>query len=84
VLTLPLYLLEILVEYLPALDAHSMQNDIVVALAPHMEADDRSSLMDRLDGISALLLPEPPQVVIERHDPEAAKAYFESLGIRTT
>ncbi len=84
ILTLPVYLLDILVEYLPALDAYAQQNDMVVALAPHMEVDDRKRILDRLEDQASVLQPEPAPIEVETYDPDAARAYFAARGIKTT
>ena len=82
--TLPAYLLELLVEYLPALDAREMQSAAAVALLPHMADEDRTDLLEDLNAQAALLTPAPAEMPIIAHDPEAAARYFEAMGIKTT
>ena len=86
VLTLPIYLLEILIQHLPALDAENLYNQIVSSSSPNMEPDDRQVLLDSLDETMEPLKPiqiAPPTMPIIEHNPDKAREYFEMMGIHT-
>ena len=86
-LTLPIYLLEILIQHLPALDAEILYNRIISAISPNMEDEDRRVLLESLDQTMEPLRPiyvAPPQVPIIEKNAEKAREYFQMLGIHTT
>jgi hypothetical protein len=86
VLHIPLYLLEILIQHLPALDAEHLYNQIVSASSPNMEQDDRKELLESLEETMEPLRPVQvalPTVQIIEQNPDKAREYFEMMGIHT-
>lgn len=81
-----MYLLEILIQHLPAIDAENMYNHIVASSSPNMEPDVREELLDSLDETMEPLKPiqiAPSTMSIIEHNPDKAREYFEMMGIRT-
>lgn len=82
---MPLYLLEPLIRYLPALEASEQRTAITAATAPHTKRYDYQRLMRGLSRVAGQLdpppAPEPPREYAEI-DREKARAWFESQGVR--
>lgn len=81
---MPRYLLRHLTTHLPALQAEEQRALITAGLSPWMEDWARRNLLHSLEQRTASLRPAQPAHEVEfiEYDPEKAKAYFESLGIR--
>lgn len=77
---MPLWLLSILIEQMPTLQAEEMEAAMTAAMTPHLRPGDRSRLMRRLSAIARPKLEAKPIEVLE-HDPEKARAWFEGRGI---
>lgn len=84
-MTTPLWLLEVMIKYLPALEADAQRSAVVAATAPHYKRDSYRSLLGTLDRAARAL--DPPRVPVEpmekiADDPEAAAEWFEAQGLR--
>ena len=82
---MPIYQLEPLIQYLPALDASEQRQAITAATAPHTKRSDYQRLMRSLGRIAGALdpppIPDPPHEHREI-DREKARAWFEQQGVR--
>lgn len=82
---MPLYLLEPLIRYLPALEAGRQRAAITAATAPHTKRSDHQSLMRHLGRIAGALdpppIPDPPRVYAEIDRAKAAE-WFKAQGIK--
>jgi hypothetical protein len=65
---------------MPGLQAEELEQAIVAAISPHMRRSDRQRLLARLDKVAHPSRPKPKPVEIVEHDPEKARAWFESMG----
>lgn len=87
---MPTYLLEPLVEHMPAVEARRIYWMAQAARTPHLTDDSRDGWLRALEQLWVDLYPPPPAEVVEvepegakvERDPEAARAYFESLGVK--
>lgn len=83
----PMWALQILVDELPALEAHALEQAATAAITPHLKDHDRRELLrslqwehrpqGRMPAAAAPDSTEPPV-----RDLDAAAAYFASMGIR--
>lgn len=82
---MPLYLLEPLIRYLPALEASEELAAITAATAPHTKRSDYSALRRGLGRIASQLdpppPPEPPRVYAEI-DRAKAREWFMQQGVK--
>ncbi len=81
---MPLYLLEPLMRYLPAIQASEQRQAITAATAPHTKRSDYGSLMRQLGRIAGALDPPPPEPPREYAEIDRAKAaeWFMQQGVR--
>lgn len=86
VLETPIYLLDVLVTYLPPLEAYEQRQQVTSASAPHLKSHAYRDLLWALDSAAAPLYPppEPPERITHETDtvdPVAAANWFrEHLG----
>ena len=76
----PQWLLALLLDAIPRLQAEELETAILSSLAPHMRRSDRQRLLARL-AEAAHPRPKPKPMQIIEHDPEKARAWFEARGI---
>jgi hypothetical protein len=82
VLQLPRYLLRHLTLNLPALEAAEQHKSITAGLAPYIPDHARRNLLYALEKKSARLQPVLPPVEVIEYNPQKAKEYFESIGVK--
>ena len=78
-LTTPQWVLGLLLDEMPRLQAEELEQAIVAAIAPYMRRADRQRLLSRLSAITHPR-PKPKPMQIIEHDPEKARAWFENMG----
>lgn len=84
-MTIPLFLLEELCRYLPALEASATLNAATAASVPHLKKDDRRIVLADLRAVAREMeppapAPEPMEKI--ELDKEKARQWFESQGVR--
>jgi hypothetical protein len=85
VLTTPQFLLAVLCDYLPPLEAYEQRAAITSATAPHLKSHAYRDLLWDLNALAAPLSPpEPPERETYEHaaepDPVAAAEWFRAMG----
>ena len=87
ILSIPSYLLNILVEYLPALESNALMDIISAFIVPDMESETRDEYINALKESMELLAPVDTGIKQEyefaEKDPKKAAEYFALLGIKT-
>lgn len=87
----PNYLLEVLIGYLPALEAERQQQLNIAAMLPHLDDDDRKDFLRGLTAAAAPLepiLPLPENVTLidpttlSEEERAKARAWFAARGVR--
>jgi hypothetical protein len=82
---MPAYQLEVLIQYLPSLEASELRDQITATVAPHTKPYAFRTLMRSLSRLAAKIEspppPEPPRAYVEL-DREKARAWFEQQGVR--
>lgn len=84
-MTLPTYLLEVLVTHMGALEAMEERTAISAAAAPHTKPMSyRSHLraLDRRIRQMEVYVPAPPLAASGVHDPEKAREWFQAMGVQ--
>lgn len=85
-MTLPAYLVHILMTNMSTLEAQELETAMVAASAPHMERRARARLLGRLRQASGPGAGETRSHVeykpVKPEDAEAARAWFEQQGVR--
>jgi len=81
-LALPQYIVAILISELPAVEAADLRTAIQAALSPHLEEDDRRSLLRSVDAlVETLYWQQPPtRPTFIEYDPAKAAAWFAAMG----
>jgi hypothetical protein len=82
---MPAYQLEVLIRYLPPLEASELRDAITATIAPHTKPYAYSTLMRSLRRLADELLPPPPPEPPRVHqevDREKARAWFEQQGVK--
>lgn len=81
---MPAYQLDILIRYLPALEAHELRDLITATTAPHIKPYAYSTLVRSLARMEAALdpppPPEPPRTYVEIDRAKAAE-WFREQGV---
>ena len=85
----PSWLLKLLAEQMPGLEAQANMRAATIAMFPHMKPEQRKELFRGWRRQARRLEPERPSVEtlaanIKEHDPEKARSWFEALGIQVT
>ena len=88
VLSTPQYLLAVLCDYLPPLEAYEQQAAVQASVAPHLRQSDYGEYLWDLRDTAAPLYPppEPPEREAYEHpaepNPAAAAEWFRAIGAR--
>lgn len=78
-MTLPGWLLEILVEQMERLEAEDLEKAMVAASTPYLSEHTRRSLLRQLKARSGSRRKADPPAVVEEN-PEKAREWFKALG----
>jgi hypothetical protein len=85
---MPTYLVEVLLENLPPIEAYELNNAITAASLPHTEESERRSVLKRLEHLAnqldAKVIASDPELepAPMAHDPEKALEYFRQMGVK--
>jgi hypothetical protein len=81
---MPIYLLEPLIQYLPALQASERLAATTVTTAPHLKQQDYRRFIRALQREAWRMMPtpEPQTYAVVEHNPEKAAQWFAERGFR--
>lgn len=82
ILSLPEWLVHVLMRHLPALRAREMLDATLVESLPHMEAAERRRRLRELERMSRMDIGEDIEATIIEHDPKRAAEWFRKRGMK--
>lgn len=86
VFALPAWIINILIRYLPAIEASEQESAITTTIAPHLKADALRGLLRQLRKTRDPLYPSEPEqsetYEIVEQNPDLAAEWFAAMGAR--